>query len=97
MSQLLGREVPHQSSWIDDISVALGNLVRLENCRANEGERKKATSLPKKWRHCVMCTSAMLSVQLTAQKPPPTASPNSRAVPAPDRCLPQNSMHWGRH
>ena len=48
LSQLLGREVPLLSNWIEGVSVAPGNLVLLENCRANEGEKKNSDELAKK-------------------------------------------------
>ena len=48
MSQLLGREVPLVSNWIEGVSVGPGKLVLLENCRANEGEKKNSDELAKK-------------------------------------------------
>jgi len=48
MSQLLGREVPLLSNWIEGVSVAPGKLVLLENCRANVGEKKNSDELAKK-------------------------------------------------
>ncbi|WP_291477086.1 phosphoglycerate kinase [Acidovorax sp.] len=48
MAELLGREVPLVSNWIDGVSVAPGQLVLLENCRLNKGEKKNSEELGKK-------------------------------------------------
>ena len=48
LSQLLGQEVPLLSNWIEGVNVTPGNLVLLENCRANEGEKKNSDALAKK-------------------------------------------------
>ena len=48
MGELLGREVPLLSNWVDGVSVAPGQLVMLENCRVNKGEKKNAPELAHK-------------------------------------------------
>ncbi|QKO20611.1 phosphoglycerate kinase [Rhodoferax sp. BAB1] len=48
MAELLGREVPLISNWVDGVSVAPGQLVLLENCRLNKGEKKNSEELGKK-------------------------------------------------
>ena len=48
MAELLGREVPLVSNWVDGVSVAPGQLVLLENCRLNKGEKKNSEELGKK-------------------------------------------------
>ena len=48
MSELLGRDVPLIANWIDGVSVAAGNVVLLENCRVNIGEKKNDDALAKK-------------------------------------------------
>jgi len=48
MGELLGREVPLLANWVDGVKVAPGNLVLLENCRVNKGEKKNSDELAKK-------------------------------------------------
>jgi phosphoglycerate kinase len=48
LSQLLGREVPLRSNWLDGVDVAPGQLVLLENCRLNKGEKKNSEALARK-------------------------------------------------
>ena len=48
MSELLGRPVPLVSDWLDGVEVAPGQLVLLENCRLNPGEKKNNTELAQK-------------------------------------------------
>src|SRR5882757_1193408 len=40
LGELLGRDVPLKSNWVDGVEVAPGNVVLLENCRLNKGEKK---------------------------------------------------------
>ncbi|TDP62235.1 phosphoglycerate kinase [Roseateles toxinivorans] len=48
MSELLGRDVPVVANWVDGVTVAPGQLVLLENCRVNKGEKKNDETLAKK-------------------------------------------------
>ena len=48
MGELLGRDVPVVSNWVDGVSVAPGTLVMLENCRVNKGEKKNDEALARK-------------------------------------------------
>jgi len=48
LGQLLGRDVPVISQWVDGVDVAPGQLVLLENCRVNKGEKKNSEELSKK-------------------------------------------------
>ena len=48
LGELLGREVPVLTDWVDGVSVAPGQLVMLENCRVNKGEKKNAPELAHK-------------------------------------------------
>jgi phosphoglycerate kinase len=48
MGELLGREVPVVANWVDGVTVAPGQLVLLENCRVNKGEKKNNEELAKK-------------------------------------------------
>ena len=48
LGELLGREVPLVSNWVDGVSVEPGQLVMLENCRLNKGEKKNNEALARK-------------------------------------------------
>ena len=48
LSELLGREVPLVADWVDGVSVQPGQVVLLENCRVNKGEKKNDEALAKK-------------------------------------------------
>ena len=48
LGELLGREVPLVSNWVDGVSVAPGQIVLLENCRLNVGEKKNKEELARK-------------------------------------------------
>ncbi|MEY2872820.1 MAG: hypothetical protein RLZZ373_191, partial [Pseudomonadota bacterium] len=48
MSELMGREIPVVANWVDGVDVAPGQLVMLENCRLNKGEKKNNTELAQK-------------------------------------------------
>ncbi len=48
MAELLGRAVPLAANWVDGVDVAQGQLVLLENCRVNKGEKKNSEELAKK-------------------------------------------------
>jgi len=48
LSELLGRPVPLIANWVDGVSVAPGQVVLLENCRVNKGEKKDSEELARK-------------------------------------------------
>ena len=48
LGELLGREVPLVANWVDGVAVAPGQLVMLENCRVNVGEKKNNEQLARK-------------------------------------------------
>ncbi|MEY4712642.1 MAG: putative phosphoglycerate kinase [Pseudomonadota bacterium] len=48
LGELLGRDVPLRSGWIDGVQVAPGQVVLLENCRLNQGEKKNDPALARK-------------------------------------------------
>ena len=48
MSELMGRDVPLLANWVEGVKVAPGELVLLENCRGNRGEKKNSDELAKK-------------------------------------------------
>jgi len=47
LAELLGREVPLLADWLGGVSVAAGQVVMLENCRVNVGEKKNSEALAK--------------------------------------------------
>jgi phosphoglycerate kinase len=49
LSELLGREVPLLRDWTDGVEVAPGQLVLLENCRMNPGEKSDDEALSRKY------------------------------------------------
>jgi len=71
LSELLGRDVPLLANWVDGVTVAPGQVVLLENCRVNVGEKKNKEELARK---------------LAAPRAPPMASRNTPPSPAPARC-----------
>ena len=48
LGELLGREVPLVRDWVDGVTVAPGQVVLLENCRVNKGEKKNNPELARK-------------------------------------------------
>jgi phosphoglycerate kinase len=47
LAELLGRDVPLVADWVSGVSVAAGQVVMLENCRVNVGEKKNSEALAK--------------------------------------------------
>ena len=48
LSELLGLPVRLQANWVDGVQVAPGEVVLLENCRVNKGEKKNDAGLSQK-------------------------------------------------
>ena len=48
LSELLGCRVPLMSNWVDGVAVEPGQVVLLENCRVNIGEKKNNDELARK-------------------------------------------------
>jgi phosphoglycerate kinase len=48
LSELLGRPVALKTGWVDGVAVAPGEVVLLENCRCNKGEKKNDDLLAQK-------------------------------------------------
>ena len=48
LSELLGMAVPLKANWVDGVEVKPGQLVLLENCRVNKGEKKNDDGLARK-------------------------------------------------
>ncbi|MDM5180415.1 phosphoglycerate kinase [Massilia sp. DJPM01] len=48
LAELLGQPVELKQDWVDGVDVAPGQVVLLENCRVNKGEKKNADELAQK-------------------------------------------------
>lgn len=48
LGELMQREVPLRADWVDGVDVKPGELVMLENCRVNPGEKKNDAALARK-------------------------------------------------
>ena len=48
LAELLGQSVALQQNWVDGVAVASGQVVLLENCRVNPGEKKNDETLSRK-------------------------------------------------
>ncbi len=48
LAELLGRQVPLVANWVDGVHVEPGQVVLLENCRLNKGEKKNDPELARK-------------------------------------------------
>src|SRR6478752_4572019 len=48
LAELLGRPVALKSNWVDGVDVQPGEVVLLENCRLNKGEKKNDPALAQK-------------------------------------------------
>ena len=48
LSELMKCDVPLRSNWVDSVDVKTGEVVLLENCRINKGEKKNDEALARK-------------------------------------------------
>ena len=48
LAELLGRPVPMKRDWVGGVEVAPGEVVLLENCRLNKGEKKNDEALARR-------------------------------------------------
>ncbi len=48
LSELMQRDVPLRSNWVDGVDIKPGDVVLLENCRINKGEKKNDEVLARK-------------------------------------------------
>ncbi len=88
MSAKLGKPVRVIRDWVNGgFEVADGEVVLLENCRTNKGEKEEQRGNREEIRRaCATSSSWTPSAPPIAPKPPPTASPNSPRSPAPASC-----------
>jgi len=81
IADLLGRKVPLVSDWVENgVRVAPGEIVMLENCRLNIGEKANDENLAKKLPSCVMCMSMMPLVRPIGPKQRPMVWLNLRQL-----------------
>ena len=66
LSELLGREVPLVRDYLDGVEVAPGQLVLLENCRMNAGEKADDEALSK--RYAALCDVFVMDAFGTAHR-----------------------------
>ena len=66
LSELLGREVPLVRDYLDGVDVAPGQLVLLENCRMNVGEKADDEALSK--RYAALCDVFVMDAFGTAHR-----------------------------
>ncbi|MBJ6978587.1 phosphoglycerate kinase [Luteimonas sp. MC1895] len=66
LSELLGREVPLVRDYLDGVDVAPGQLVLLENCRMNVGEKADDDALSK--RYAALCDVFVMDAFGTAHR-----------------------------
>jgi phosphoglycerate kinase len=86
LSELLGCEVPLVANWVDGVSVAPGQVVLLENCRVNPGEKKNKEDLARKM--AALCDIYVNDAFGTAHRAEGTTYgiASSPRWPAPARC-----------
>jgi phosphoglycerate kinase len=66
LSELLGREVPLVRDYLDGVDVAPGQLVLLENCRMNAGEKADDEALAR--RYAALCDVFVMDAFGTAHR-----------------------------
>ncbi|GAB3315898.1 phosphoglycerate kinase [Luteimonas notoginsengisoli] len=66
LSELLGRDVPLVRDYLDGVDVAPGQLVLLENCRMNDGEKADDEALAK--RYAALCDVFVMDAFGTAHR-----------------------------
>jgi phosphoglycerate kinase len=66
LAQLLGRDVPLLRDYLDGVDVAPGQLVLLENCRMNVGEKSDDDALAK--RYAALCDVFVMDAFGTAHR-----------------------------
>jgi phosphoglycerate kinase len=84
LSGLLGMAVPLKADWVNGVDVKPGQVVLLENCRINKGEKKNDETLARKM--------AALCDRPIEPKQRRMASRNLHRWPVPDRCCPRSWM-----
>lgn len=79
LGALLGREVPLVRDWVEGVDVAPGQLVLLENCRFNKGEKKNDEALSHKL--AALCDVFVMDAFGTAHRAQATTHGIARFAP----------------
>jgi phosphoglycerate kinase len=66
LGELLGRKVPLLRDWVDGVEVAPGDIVLLENCRMNVGEKADDEALSR--RYAALCDVFVMDAFGTAHR-----------------------------
>jgi phosphoglycerate kinase len=80
LGELLGREVPLVRDWLDGVEVKPGEVVLLENCRFNKGEKKNDEALSRKM--AALCDVYVNDAFGTAHRAEATTHGIARFAPA---------------
>jgi phosphoglycerate kinase len=80
LGELLGREVPLARDWLDGVEVKPGEVVLLENCRFNKGEKKNDEALSRKM--ATLCDVYVNDAFGTAHRAEATTHGIARFAPA---------------
>ncbi len=79
LAELLGCEVPLLADWVDDVEVAPGQVVLLENCRGNVGEKANDEGLAR--RMAALCDVYVNDAFGTAHRAEATTEGMARYAP----------------
>ncbi|MFA5662859.1 phosphoglycerate kinase [Castellaniella sp.] len=79
LAELLGQPVPLMVDWLDGVQVAPGEVVLLENCRCNRGEKRNAPELVR--RMAALCDVYVNDAFGAAHRSEATTDGLARAVP----------------
>ncbi len=79
LSELLGTSVPLKRDWLDGVDVAAGQVVLLENCRFNKGEKKNDEALAR--RMAALCDVYVNDAFATAHRAEATTHGIARFAP----------------
>lgn len=79
LSELLGQEVPLVRHWLDGVEVGPGQVVMLENCRFNKGEKKNDETLSR--RMAALCDVYVNDAFATAHRAEATTHGVARFAP----------------
>ncbi|MCA3129567.1 MAG: phosphoglycerate kinase [Betaproteobacteria bacterium] len=79
LSGLLGQEVPLARHWLDGVEVGPGQVVMLENCRFNKGEKKNDETLSR--RMAALCDVYVNDAFATAHRAEATTHGVARFAP----------------
>ena len=97
LAELLGRDVPLVSNWVENgVNVAPGQIVLLENCRVNKGEKKNSDDFAQKM--AKLCDVYVNDAFGTAHRAEATTHGIAKYAPVAcaARCWPPNSTRSAR-